>query len=284
MNEDAIAPVIAVMLLLAIAVTFFSVFTTTYLPALKQQAEVEHLQQVESGFLKFSSDIDHAMFMKSEGILSEQIPLGGGDILVNSLKSSGTIRIQEEQYPYLIIKNESGEEYPLYIVNYSYSPIGNFWVDQGYTWQYGYVNITKGTRSTPLQDYTMDESDSKMRKFIRALISIPPSDGKNLIFNTVSYSECKKNFSSGNGIAQISLNATKLNSIHYNKSTGFSFSINRKSPLNATLCEYLRDEMTKKPGMSVNAVLTGSNMDITVTPVNQVDITINELQIVLETQ
>ena len=35
--------------------------------------------------------------------------------------------------------------------------MGNFWQDQGYQWQYGYINVTKyGTLITPLSYDTMD--------------------------------------------------------------------------------------------------------------------------------
>ncbi len=277
MNDDAIAPVIAVMLLLAIGVTFFSVYTTTYLPALKEQAEVAHLSGVEAGFLKFSSDIDNAAYMRTGGTLSEQIPLGGGDIVINSLKSSGMVQIQSGNVPYLIIRNASGQEYQMYMVNFSYSPSGNFWVDQGYTWQYGYVNVTKGTRSTPLQYCTIEEASDEAVKFIDT-----QSDGTTITFNTVSFTEGGKNFSSGNGIAKISLNATGSDPICYNSTTGFSFLVYASSPVNATLCRYLSNKMTDM-GMSAGyPTPNGEYFEISVT--NPVHITINELQIALETQ
>jgi hypothetical protein len=286
MNDDALAPVIAVMLILAIGVTVFAVYTSTYLPGLKQQDEVDHLQQVESGFVKFSSDIDNVMYTKNVGQLTEQIPLGGGDILINSLKSSGTVRIQEEQYPYLIIRNESGEQFPMYIVNYSYNPIGNFWVDQGYTWQDGYVNVTKGTRSTSLQGCTMEESESKMENFAKALISKPGFDGKNITLDIVSFSNGGKSISSGNGISQLTLNATRSNPVRYLNSTSFSFIINRTSPMNETIYNYLVNELNGLSGIAVSLPIeTEQSMEIDVTVLNTpANIIINEFQIALETQ
>ena len=58
MKDDGVAPLIAVMLILAVAVTFLAVFNGIYIPSLKQSAEIDHIQNVEAAFLKFSSDIN----------------------------------------------------------------------------------------------------------------------------------------------------------------------------------------------------------------------------------
>ena len=60
MKDDALAPVIAVMLILAAIVTFLSIYNAIYIPSMKESSEVEHLQNVESAFQHFSSDIDYA--------------------------------------------------------------------------------------------------------------------------------------------------------------------------------------------------------------------------------
>jgi len=43
-------------------------------------------------------------------------------------------------------------------VNFSYESVSNFWQDQGYQWQYGYINVTKygDMLKTPLSYDTMD--------------------------------------------------------------------------------------------------------------------------------
>ena len=61
MRDDALAPVIAVMLILAAIVTFLSIWNAVYVPAMKQSGEVGHLQNVESAFQHFSADIDYAV-------------------------------------------------------------------------------------------------------------------------------------------------------------------------------------------------------------------------------
>jgi hypothetical protein len=101
--------------------------------------------------------------------LSERIPLGGGDILYSSTKSGGTLTVQrEEPYMEITVKNSSFTKNPVfYLSNISYNPVGNFWQDQGYTWSHGYVNVTKGDLSVPLdyptlQDVTYDEFTSTL--------------------------------------------------------------------------------------------------------------------------
>lgn len=213
MDDNALAPVIAVMLILAIGVTVFAVYTTTYLPGLKQQDEVDHLQQVESGFLKFSSDIDNAIAagknMANVGIrdqsveYSETIPLGGGDIIVNSMKSGGIVRIQNNESPFLTIAT-NGYSGSLFLVNFSYNSTNNFWIDQGYIWEGGNVTVTqlKGQRRAQI---------TENGKFPGSLIQYYPKDD-GITINFVNFSNEKlSNSISGNGNAVIKLNSTVKN-------------------------------------------------------------------------
>ncbi len=214
MNDDALAPVIAVMLILAIGVTVFAVYTSTYLPGLKQQAEVEHFKEVESGFTKFSSDIDNAIGTGNENVtFSEQVPLGGGDILVNSMQSSGTIQIRSENLGYFNITNSTTPGHytnttvPLEMVDFSYQPDGNFWLNQSYTWQYGYVNVTKGDRETPLQyDMVTDPSfNSALNQFTGNLVRYYPktNDINNGTLQIVCINTSANNIISSNGMARL---------------------------------------------------------------------------------
>ena len=209
MTDDALAPVIAVMLILAVGVTVFAVYTSTYLPGLKQQAEVEHGKEVESGFTRFSSDIDNAVASgKPDITYSEQIPLGGGDILVNSIKSSGTVRVRNESLGTITINGSLNSSVsippiPLSLITYSYTPEGNFWVNQSYDWEHGYINVSRGTRSTPLQYDSMDDPglNTTVNTFADCLIS--HDDDKSLqIIRIVSGAD---NVSSSNGIARLDL-------------------------------------------------------------------------------
>lgn len=222
MNDNALAPVIAVMLILAIGVTVFSVYTSTYLPGLKQQAEVEHLQQVESGFMKFSSDIDNAIAAgKAKITYSEQIPLGGGDIMLNSLKSSGTIRIRNESLGSITITNFN-TTIPLNLVNFSYQPYGNFWIDQGYTWQEGYVNVTKGNRATPLQYNSIDDPNLKntLSQFAGNLINYNSGSGTLQITRMIAGTN---NVTSSNGVARLVLSTNVTSSDNHVQNASLIF-------------------------------------------------------------
>jgi hypothetical protein len=148
------------MLILAAIVTFLSIYNAIYVPSMKESSEIDHLQNVETGFVHFSSDIDQAISSHQDSLVfSEPVPLGGGDTLVNELKSSGTLQVQNESVPVYTLTFSDGTVVNGIIVNFSYEPVGNFWQDQGYTWQYGYINVTKngGSLSTPLNYYNMTD-------------------------------------------------------------------------------------------------------------------------------
>jgi hypothetical protein len=169
MRDDAIAPVIAVMLILAAIVTFYSLWNTIYVPSMKESAEVEHLENVESAFEHFSSDIDNAVSSHQDNLVfSEPVQLGGGDVMVNLIKSSGTLQVQTETDPIytLTLTNGAGNTVALVngtFINFSYEPVSNFWQDQGYRWQYGYINVTKyGELSTPLGYYNMSDVENEI--------------------------------------------------------------------------------------------------------------------------
>ena len=159
MSEDAVSPVVAAMLLLAIMVTFFTAWNAFYIPSMKAQSEITHIKDVESGFLRYSSDIETAASLKKNIILSEPVPLGGGEFTFDTVKSGGLLRVQNESegYLHLTITSPVLTENSRYrLSNFTYQPVNNFWQDQGYSWSYGNVNITKDTLSTPLLYTSMD--------------------------------------------------------------------------------------------------------------------------------
>ncbi len=219
MRDDAVAPVIAAMLVLAVIVTFFAVWNATAIPSMKAQAEVSHLHDVEEGMLRFSSDIDTAASMPASMKLSERIPLGGGDILYSATKSGGMLSVQEEE-PYLgirLYKDSNQMEGSRFVLsNISYSPVGNFWQDQGYNWSHGYVNVTKGSVSVPLEHTTMSTLQQEGGYNItQALFSASVvSDGSNstcleIAIKCVNITPVKSQSSiSGNGIGTLTLSST----------------------------------------------------------------------------
>jgi hypothetical protein len=167
-TDDAVAPVIAVMLILAVAATAVAIFNGVYIPSLKQEAEIEHLRTVESSFQHFSSDIERAVSEGNDRVtVSEPVQLGGGDVFLNPLRSGGSLTVMNEEDPVCTVSlyDSSGTlvgEMNSTLVNISYEPSGNFWQDQGYRWQYGYLNVTKygGKRQGPLGSATMTEVEN----------------------------------------------------------------------------------------------------------------------------
>ncbi|MBO7388011.1 MAG: carbohydrate-binding protein, partial [Methanomicrobium sp.] len=95
-SEEAVSTVVAVMLILAILATCISVYTSTYVPGLKQQAEIMHSQSVEQAFLRFASGVDNIYGQKKSAKFSEPVVLGGGDVLLSSVKSGGMIEIHTD--------------------------------------------------------------------------------------------------------------------------------------------------------------------------------------------
>jgi len=218
MNDEALSPVIAVMLILAVAVTIFSVYNAEYMPGLKQQAEAEHLQKVEESMARFGSALENAASLKRTLSMSEPVVLGGGDILLHSARSAGTIRVQQEKDPVVIIwidNNTDNIRIPLHFINFSYLPMDNFWVDQGYSWQYGYINVSwasggKLRDPVPLQYSTMEkvvEKKLKNSKLGQSLIHFEYSSegSNNLTLSAVNMTSGVKNFTSGNGVARFEL-------------------------------------------------------------------------------
>lgn len=166
MRDDALAPVVALMLILALIVTFLSVWNAVVIPSMKQSAEVEHLRSVESAFQQFSSDIEKAVSLRQDHLVfSGPVQLGGGEVMFDSVRSGGSLSVRNEPVPVynLTLYDEAGGPVGRMngtIVTIAYEPVSNFWQDQGYRWLYGYINVTKyGSRETPLGFYNMTDVD-----------------------------------------------------------------------------------------------------------------------------
>ncbi|MDD3372486.1 MAG: hypothetical protein PHE39_02300, partial [Methanoculleus bourgensis] len=220
MDERAVAPVVAAMLLLAALVMFLSVYNAVVVPSFKEQAEVEHLYAVEESFLAFGSDMTTAAALKQDLHLSKRIPLGGGDTIFDPVRSGGSLRVSEDPGGPLASVTVGGTTYYCNLTNFSYTPISNFWRDQGYIWQYGYTNVTgAGGLQTPLDYADMDKVREAAERsgFAGSLIEIE-HDGRydnNDNYNctdvriwVVTFEPDKKHyFASGNGVGTLSLNA-----------------------------------------------------------------------------
>jgi hypothetical protein len=213
MNDDAIAPVVAVMMILVVVVTLLSIWNAIYLPDLKQQAEVEHLKEVEEGMLRFSNDIDNSIHLWRNGTQSESIPLGGGDFFLNNVRSGGELSITRLEMPVITI-SINGIPFPDgngYISKVNYNPVSNFWIDQGYSWEKGTVNVTKGNVDVPIS--LQSQNDETTKNFMINLNRTPVySNGdRNITLGFVNITPSSLyNTTSGNGISQLKLNATTV--------------------------------------------------------------------------
>ena len=223
-REAGVASVVALMLLLAVIVTFLSLYATTYLPALKQQAEIEQVTSVKEAFMRFDNDIDHVISDGTAATYGETVPLGGGDILLDPEKSSGLLSVGDPQALSTIqltwSNGTAAGSYASSLVNVSYVPSYTFWEAQGYTWQYGYINVTKGGRSTPLSYNTMgDVNARRIPGYAGKLLEITPvwdtttpSVLDRLVITAVTMEPSgvpgDKNFVSGNGACVLRINAT----------------------------------------------------------------------------
>ncbi|MBN2735282.1 MAG: flagellin [Methanomicrobiaceae archaeon] len=244
-NDDGVAPVVAGLLILAVIVTIMSVYFNTYVPSLKEEAEIEHLSNVEKEFLSFSSDLENAVWQKSDGRLSRNFELGGGDIFLSSLKSGGILEVEEDSDLFGVI-NTTGTLYNSSLAKFSYSSLSNFWQEQGYSWQYGYVNLTTGYgKTTPLQFADMNEVLDDIKNSSGLFSSLFDMEyryepvfqknesgyytGTNYLncsevnFFVTGFNKGEKSYASGNGVAMLSLE-TAVNSVHFNE-TAINFTV-----------------------------------------------------------
>lgn len=258
MKDAAVSPVVAFMLLLMIVVSFISVLNAYYIPSLKQQAEIQHLHSVEESFSKISSDILQVLSFRQNMTTRETIILGGGDTILSPIRSSGYLEVNTtlQDEPLSKIKITIGTNVYESLLNrlrIQYRPVGNFWVNQGYEWEDGVLNISKGNRKTSLE-YT-DNSDKmsgdEQEKYYCMfapridLNTIPPTIKIDLIQNTNS--ERNRSISSnGIGTVWIDMKECSRNTIALteNNKVSFSFSgtdedaIGFKSSINQTFSQW----------------------------------------------
>jgi len=258
MKDDAVAPVVAAMLVLAVVVTIFSVWNAIYLPSLKQQSEMMQDREVQEAFNRFASDISNAASLKRDLSLRQTLPLGGGGVMFSPLSSAGTIQAGGEPHQlYNITVRVDNTNLPPIdhrLVNFSYRPSGDFWLDQGYTWHYGYVNVTKGSSPTgadraalsAMLDYaTMNQLNRSpfIRKFAGVLVTADDSrpwynsskNATHITISSVTYrTDPGATYVSGNGIGTFTLtavtNETEYGVTDISSPDAFNVFVNRVSP------------------------------------------------------
>ena len=174
-KDDAVSPVIALMLILAILATCLAVYTTTYVPGLKQQDEITHSGEVKLAFERFASDIDNLIALGKPAVYTEVLELGGGDVPLSPTKSSGTIEINTTVIGNYTVDSETKD---LNGIEISYTPSFTAWEKQGYLYKNGVVWITKDEKRTPsaLKWYTVDDGLKQEKKTIETWYSPTVSD------------------------------------------------------------------------------------------------------------
>jgi len=269
MNDDAVAPVVAAMLLLAIVVTFFAAWNAYYVPSMKAQSEITHLKEIEDRFLRFSSDIETAASLKKNLKFSEPVALGGGDFTFDSAKSGGMLSILGEREGYMNITIINGTSPRttsniLRFANYSYQPVNNFWQDQGYAWSYGMVNVTKGTLATPLQYARMDEVSYGVTGALFDLDAVPSIEDSSRCSQMNVYivnltPDPGHTLASGNGNGMLVMESTVMGRQFFN-ATSLTVRINPDLPVG------FRDALWDSVNRRVNESLSCGNVHATPDP------------------
>ena len=203
-KDDAVSPVIALMLILAILATCMAVYTTTYVPGLKQQDEITHSGEVKLAFERFASDIDNVIALGKPAVYTEVLELGGGDVPLSPTKSSGTVEINTTVIGNYTIGSETKN---LYGIEISYLPSFTAWEKQGYLYKKGVVWITKDEKKTPamLTLYTFEDGKNREKEVLQKWYPASPTEG--IVIPNFSVVEGKSEIT-GTSAVKLRLNAT----------------------------------------------------------------------------
>lgn len=248
MKDDALSPIVAFMLLLMVVVSIISVLNAYYIPTLKQQAEIEHLKNVEDAFTMIEVDLNRFISFKENGLIKERVPLGGGDVIFSPVRSSGTLRISTDiELGVLRICNVTGycSDFPVTTINLSYRPVNNFWMNQGYEWSNGSINVTKGKKTTWFE-YADPDDASQMKCDFYTLLTTPVIEEKNssimsILSENVTVIACNmtitpgKTFMSGNGVGGVKVEM-KEERENIPNATEIRFDVNTMLPEEESKC------------------------------------------------
>ncbi|QSZ66202.1 hypothetical protein RJ40_01155 [Methanofollis aquaemaris] len=210
-KDEAVSTVIALMLVLGILATVIAIYSATYLPGLKQQSEIEHSHEVADAFVRFGSDIDYVVSHKTTARFSEPFSLGGGEVLLSPVRSSGTVTIEEKNMVKVTVSNQTQtRSATASIVNISYVPSFTTWEPQGYRWEYGFVEVTKDERAVPQSSryHTRADALEDSDKFLGSFIDVIDSNNGIEITLVNLVPENGSSCITGSGIATLGLNAT----------------------------------------------------------------------------
>lgn len=211
--DEAVSTVIAMMLILAIISTCVAVYTTSYVPGLKQQDEIIHSEDVQLVFDRFASDVENVYSMGKPAQFVEVFSLGGGSVLLSPAKSSGTVEINNVVIGKLKIPGKPDCE--ITQANLTYTPSLTSWEKQGYVYENGMVWISKGTKRTPSSQtlFTIDDGIIRENSIIKdrlsgKYITVTKVDENTTTITIPKMTRTKKNSMTGSGNAKLQINAS----------------------------------------------------------------------------
>lgn len=276
-KDEAVSTVIALMLVLGIIATSIAIYSATYLPGLKQQSEIEHSHEVADAFVRFGSDIDHVVSQKTSAWFarfSEPFSLGGGEVLLSPVRSSGTVTIEEEPLVNVTVTNNTQppKNATASIVNISYVPSFTTWEPQGYRWEYGFVEVTKDERAVPQSSryHTRADALNGSDKFLGSFVDVTNSGNGIEITMVNLVPENGSSCITGSGIATLGLNAT-AEEVSLTGASSIVFKNRASGPWKPMIEKRLDDICTRVPGATYDPdthTLTfddpvGNPMDVT---------------------
>ena len=184
-SDDAISPVVSMLLMLTVLVIAVSLASATYLPDLKENAEIIHSSEVKDAFLSFSADVNHQYTSGYVSASSNVFSLGGGDIILSPSKSSGTVKVETVSLGTVAV---GGTSYQLNTVNVTYTPHQSIWNSPGYFYEKGVVWVTEdGVKIPALSSLnTKDEADTYSTSVTNSWISEPRINGNTAVLDVVS--------------------------------------------------------------------------------------------------
>ena len=184
-SDDAISPVVSMLLMLTVLVIAVSLASATYLPDLKENAEIIHSSEVKDAFLSFSADVNHQYTSGYVSASSNVFSLGGGDIILSPSKSSGTVKVETVSLGTVIIGTET---FQINTVNVTYTPHQSIWNSPGYFYEKGVVWVTEDGVKIPALSSLNTESDasSYSNDVTNSWISKPRINGNTAVLDVVS--------------------------------------------------------------------------------------------------
>ncbi|RLI75680.1 hypothetical protein DRO97_02700 [Archaeoglobales archaeon] len=92
MDDKAVSPIIAIMLILAILVTSISVLASNWFPIVKKRAEIQHNKELTDKFLSIVTVYSTLNENRSSAM---SIKLGGGDTFFSQTTTSSTLSVNQ---------------------------------------------------------------------------------------------------------------------------------------------------------------------------------------------